>query len=110
MILGMVLLASAATGGDARRCDILVGELVPNAAVARDIAEAVFRSRQKPEQRSKYVVHVQKDDESGWVVFEALPDQRRDAKGNITVTAGGGGLAMHIDRCNGAMSGVYYQR
>jgi hypothetical protein len=30
--------------------------------------------------------------------------------GKITVTSGGGGLGMRIDRCNGAMSEVHYQR
>jgi hypothetical protein len=110
MILGLVLLARAATGGEARKCDIRVGELVPSADVAGDIAEVIFRSRQTPEQRSRYVVHVEHDDGTGWVVFQALPDKQRDASGNITATAGGGGLGMRIDRCNGAMSSVFYQR
>ena len=108
--MGLVLLASAATGGEAQKCDIRVGELVPSAEVARDIAEAIFRSRQSPEQRSRYVVHVEQDDRKGWVVYQALPNTPPDANGNITVTAGGGGLGIRIDRCNGAMSNVFYQR
>jgi hypothetical protein len=110
MVLGLLLLVSAATGGEARKCDIRVGELVPSAAIARDIAEVIFRSRQTPEQRSRYVVHVEHGDDTRWVVFQSLRERPRDAEGNITVTAGGGGLGMHIDRCNGAISKVSYQR
>lgn len=110
VIYGLVLLASAATGGEARRCDICVGELVPSAQVARDIAEVIFRSRQSPELRSRYVVHVEQDEGRGWVVFQTLPDSPPDANGNVTVTAGGGGLGMRIDRCSGAMSSVFYLR
>jgi hypothetical protein len=110
MVLGLVLLASAAAGGETRKCDIRVGELVPNAQVARDLAEVIVRSRQTPEQRARYELHVEPDGETGWVVFQGLPDGPPDANGNITVSAGGGGLGMRINRCTGAMSKVYYQR
>ncbi len=40
MFFGLMLAASAATVGHAPNCDIRVGELVPNAHVARDLAEA----------------------------------------------------------------------
>ena len=109
MIWGL-LLAAAATGGQASRCDIRVGELVPNAHVARELAEAVIRSRQTAEQRSRYVLHVEPDGDAGWVVFQSLPASAPDAGGNVTVNAGGGGLGMRINRCNGKMSRVYYQR
>lgn len=110
MILGLILAASAATAGHQPKCDIRVGELVPNAQVARELAEAIIRSRQTAEQRSRYVLHVEQDGTTGWVVFQSLPDSRTDANGNLTITAGGGGLGMRIDRCNGAMGRVYYQR
>ena len=110
MILGLMLVASAATAGQHPKCDIHVGELVPNAQVAGELAEAVIRSRQTPEQRSRYVLRVEEDGTTGWVVFQSLPDTRASGNGAITVTAGGGGLGMRIDRCNAAMSEVHYQR
>lgn len=110
MLFGLVVLASAALGGDAEKCDIVVGELVPNAHVARELADVIIRGRQTPEERSRYVLHVEPDGETGWFVFQGLPNGSPDAKGNVTVTAGGRGLGMRIDRCNGEMSNVYYQR
>jgi hypothetical protein len=110
MILGLLLAVNVATARYPPKCDIRVGELVPNAQVARDLAEAIIRSRQTVQQRSRYVVHVEKDGATGWIVFQSLPDAPADANGKITFTAGGGGLGMWIDRCNGAMSRVYFQR
>ena len=110
MLLGLVLLAGTPTDAEARKCDIRVGELVPSEQVARELAEVIIRSRQTPEQRSRYVLHVEQDGETGWVVYQSLPDSPPDADGKITVSAGGGGLGMRINRCSGAMSSVYYQR
>jgi hypothetical protein len=110
MILSFVLAASAAVAGHQPKCDIRVGELVPNAQVARELAQVIIRSRQSAEQRSRYVLHVEQDGTTGWLVFQDLPEARADENGRITLTAGGGGLGMRIDRCNGAMSSVYYQR
>ena len=110
MFLGLLIAASAATASHSPKCDIRVGELVPNAQVARELADAIIRSRQTAEQRSRYLLQVEQDGAGGWTVFQSLPDSPPDAKGNVTVTAGGGGLGMRIDRCNGAMSKVYYQR
>jgi hypothetical protein len=45
-----------------------------------------------------------------WLVFQSIPDAPPDAQGNIHVTVGGGGLGMRIDRCNGRISKVHYQR
>ena len=110
MFLGALLAAAATTAGQSPKCDIRVGELVPNAQVARELAEAVIRSRQTAKQRSKYSLHVDEDGANGWLVFQSLPGRPPEANGKITLTAGGGGLGMRIDRCNGAMSKVHYQR
>jgi hypothetical protein len=110
IILNILLAASAATAGHQPKCDVRVGELVPNAQVARELAEAIIRSRQTAEQRSRYVLNVEQEGATGWVVFQSLPETRPDRKGNITVSAGGGGLGLQIDRCNGAMTKVHYQR
>jgi hypothetical protein len=98
MFFGLMLAASAATVGHAPNCDIRVGELVPNAHVARDLAEAIIRSRQSAQQRSRYSLDVEQDGASGWLVFQYLSDKRSDANGGITITAGGGGLGMRINR------------
>jgi hypothetical protein len=110
MILSFVLAASAATAGHQPKCDVRVGPLVPNSQVARELAEVIIRSRQTAEQRSRYVLNVEQDGATGWAVFQSLPDTRPNGKRNIAVSAGGGGLGMRIDRCNGAMSRVHYQR
>ena len=110
MLLGLIVLASSALSGEAKRCDIVVGELVPNAHVALALADVIIRGRQTPEERSRYLLHVEPDGETGWFVFQGLPNGPPDAKGNVTVTAGGGGLGMRIDKCNGEISSVYYQR
>lgn len=57
-----------------------------------------------------YSLHVERDGATGWFVFQSLSDSPSDANGKIAVIAGGGGLGMRIDRCNGAMSRVHYQR
>jgi len=110
MIVGLVLSAVAAATGHQPRCAIRIGELVPDAQVARDLATAIISSRQTPEQRSRYVLRVEQDGTTGWLVFQSLPDAPAGENGKVTVTAGGGGLGMRIDRCNGAMSRVFYQR
>lgn len=79
MLFGLVALASAALGGDAEKCDIVVGELVPNAHVARELADVIIRGRQTPEERSRYVLHVEPDGETGWFVFQGLPNGSPDA-------------------------------
>lgn len=108
-LASLLILAAAVTDG-AQQCDIRVGELVPTAAVARDVAAAIIRSRQNAERRSRYVLHVEPDGASGWIVFQALPELPGEANGEVTVRTGGGGLGMRIDRCNAAISNVVYQR
>ena len=110
MILSFMLAASAASAGHRPKCDVCVGELVPNAQVARELAEAVIRSRQTAEHRSRYVLRVKQDGTTGWLVFQSLRDSRANGNGEIRVNAGGGGLGMRIDRCTGAMSRFVYQR
>jgi hypothetical protein len=46
---------------------------------------------------------------NGWVAYQRMP-MKRATNGNLIVSAGGGGIGMHIDRCSGAISDVYYQR
>ena len=111
LISAMLLLSGGAAAG-ARPCDIRAGEIVPNATVARRVAEAIIRGRQTPEQMSKYVLYVAIDqqDAGKWMVGQGIPPTPPDAEGNITVTAGGGGIWIKIDRCNGQVSDVSFAR
>jgi len=68
MFLGLLLAASAAAASHTPRCDIRVGELVPNAQVARELAEVIIGSRQSARQRSRYALHVVPDGQA-WDVF-----------------------------------------
>jgi hypothetical protein len=101
------LAANVANGGETQRCPIIGGELVPSAQIAREIAEAIIRSRETSEQSSQYELRVEPSGNDAWHVFQAIPD-RIEPNGTISTTDGGGGLAMRIDRCNGAISNVNY--
>ena len=105
-------LASSQAEAKPIRCDIRIGELVPTAQVAKEIAEAVIRNRQTVEQTAKYRLNVERDrdDPRMWIVVQSIPESSADADGNIQVTMGGGGLGMRIDRCNGRINKVHYQR
>jgi len=52
---------------------------------------------------------VEADGAVGWKVFQYVRSAVH-ANGTITVTAGGGGLGMRINRCSGAISDFSYQR
>ena len=110
MLLAVLLATFSAAAGHSPKCDIRVGELVPNEQVARELANVIIRSRQSEQRRSQYSLRVEKDGATAWLVYQSLPDGRPDANGRIRVTSGGGGLAIRINRCNGAMSAVYYMR
>jgi hypothetical protein len=108
MILSVAVLMGVSLAGTPK-CDIRVGELVPNAQVARAIAEAIISGHQTLEERRDYVLEVEPDGQVGWIVYQSHADIPPDADGNFTITVGGG-LSMRINRCNGAISKVCYQR
>ena len=92
-----------------RKCDTAVGAAVPNAATARAIALAVIHAHQKAEVSKRYVLTVGPDGSTGWIAFQSIPPVRKP-NGGFILTEGGGGLGMHIDRCSGAISELYYQK
>jgi hypothetical protein len=100
------LAASAANGREAPRCALPGGDLVPSAQVAREIAEAVIRGRQTDKERSEFQLMVEPAGNDAWDVMQVIPD-RIEADGTVTVT-NGGGLAIRIARCNGAILFVHY--
>ncbi len=83
------------------RCAFEGGDLVPNAQVAREIAEAIVRARLTPAERALLEMRVDPLGADAWNVDLFIPD-RIEPDGSVTHTDGGG-LAIRIDRCNGAI-------
>jgi hypothetical protein len=94
---------------------LLQGPYVPNEIVARQIFHAVAAVFNRTDTEGKYVVRVNEYSDA-WAVYQSLPESNdaciNDPTGNTkcTVTSGGGGLAMRINKCNGAISNVHYSR
>lgn len=105
ILLTLPVCASAAERG----CSLALGPAVPDAATARAIAIAVIAARQKPEVSKRYDLKVERDSPEGWIAYQAIPPERQP-NGDIVLTAGGGGIEMHINRCSGAISELYYQK
>jgi hypothetical protein len=112
--MGLVVLAAVSGTGCGSpetppHCSIAVGELVPTAEAARQIAEAIITSKERPEYRSRYLLRVQpaQDNPAKWLALQELRGPDGKELRNIR---GGGGLGMLIDRCTAEASEVYYQR
>lgn len=105
ILLTLPVRASAAD----RRCSLALGPAVPDATTARAIATAVIAARQKPEVSKRYNLKVGRDGSEGWIAYQATPPERQP-NGDIVLTAGGGGIEMHVNRCSGAISELYYQK
>lgn len=82
---------------------LIDGPVVPTAEVARGIFAAVAKPLQSEQAASKYVLTIA-DQGADWAVYQALP------KPPGTITVGGGGLEMRIDKCTGAISEMHYSR
>jgi len=106
IVLAIPLAASTAHGGQARKCRIDGGEVVPTAEVARGIAEAILLGRQGAEERAHYQLQVGPAGKDEWDAFEQIPP-RIEANGSVTVT-NGGGIDLHIDRCDGRVTFLNY--
>ena len=94
---------------------MVAGPFVKDAATARRIFEAVAESQRDAEFMAKYRIHVD-EGASDWAVYQSLPpapdscEISTSASARCSVTSGGGGLSMRIDKCTGAVSRVHYQR
>lgn len=78
------------------------GPYVGREETARAIAVAIIESLQTQERQERYELLLQ-DSGDHWIAFQSpLP---RDSR-----TRGGGGLQMRIAKCNGAVSGLSFQR
>ena len=83
------------------------GPFVNEGSIALTIASALFKNRQSVEFREQYLIEIY-DDESHWIVNQVLR-KRPEPKNSDTliIAAGGGGLSMHIAKCDGAISRVH---
>lgn len=93
-------------------CGMSLGPAVPDAKTARLIAEAVIAAQQSPQKTEEYHLTVEPDEDqpSEWVAFQSLPAPQNNDPETIVVIMGGGGIAMRINRCNGQISDMHYQR
>jgi hypothetical protein len=109
--LFIALASAAAPASPAPACS-LTYPVAPDERAARRIAEAVIAARPfQPRQRYVLRVMLDRDDPGQWVAFQDLPEPtRRLPPGQVYVSAGGGGVAMRIDRCTGAISRLFYSR
>jgi len=108
MIL-LVLACPTAADAKNRACASPLGAAVPDIRTARAIAEAIIAAHPGPTKRDGYVLHVQRDGDSGWSAAQSPPPPS-DRGERMVATFGGGGLRMHIDRCSGRISDMYYLR
>jgi hypothetical protein len=97
---------AAPQAGGAHSCAIQGGEVVPTMQVAREIAEAIIRNRESAAEIAMMELSVQPVGDDAWDVVQTIPD-RKEPDGSVTHTDGGG-LAIRIDRCNGAILFVNY--
>jgi hypothetical protein len=92
-----------------RECGLALGPAVPDATTARAIASAVIAARQKPQVSMRYNLKIERDGSKGWIAYQAKPPERQP-DGDTVLTAGGGGIEMHVNRCSGEISKLYYQK
>ena len=104
-MIGLLILL-AANVPQAHTCPMPGGDLVPDAQVAREIAEAIIRGRQTEEERSQFQIMVEPAGIDAWDVVQVIPD-RKEPNGTVTHTDGGG-VAIRIDRCSGAIIFFHY--
>ena len=90
-------------------CASPLGAAVPDARTAIAIARAVIAGR--PVKGKGYLLHVGRE-RDGWIASQSLPPAptARNQEGHALETFGGGGIRMHIDRCTGEISDMYYLR
>ena len=100
-MIALLTLLAASAAHDAHRCAMPGGDLVPNSQVAREIGAAILRGRQGAEESARYEIRVEAAGNDAWAVLQLVPD-RIEADGSVTHTDGGG-VAIRIDRCNGAV-------
>ncbi|WP_420382011.1 hypothetical protein [Novosphingobium sp.] len=101
MLIALPVRASAANG----ECGSPIGAAVPNALTARAIALAVIAAHQKPGISKRYILEIERDGNQGWIAYQRMPPAWP-----WNSSFGSGGLEMHINRCSGAISEVYYEK
>lgn len=94
-----------------KRSGFLDGPFVWDEDTAKMIAQVIIDGIKKRKPDDKYVLEVFNDG-SHWEVFQSIRriDEEIEEDGAITVIAGGGGVAMRIAKCDGAVSEVHFSR
>lgn len=90
--------------------NVLDRTLVADKETATAIAKAVIAEYQRsfPMRPGDYELVVEEEVDH-WVAFQALAPLKQ-TDGSVQTTFGGGGLGMHIAKCDGALSSVALQR
>ena len=107
--------SAAASTTCPKKPGLLAGPFVDKAETARAIFQAVARGLRGDASMNAYNVNV-RDEVDHWTVYQSLRPEPGDCEvappGTTTcsVTSGGGGLEMHIDKCTGAISHAHYAR
>ena len=115
----LAVLLLAASQGAPGSCD-LISPVAPDEASARRIAEAILRNvpaarevRDAKAAGKPYdlIVHADPNDEGKWIAFQS-PHHKpvKLAENEFELRFAGYGLGFRIDRCNGEISRMYYQR
>lgn len=122
IIATSIALTSAAVGGQsvplkgaevcaARETGDTERYLVGSEKTAKAIFLAVERDYAPWADKTNYPDVYVRNEGSYWSVFRMRSAKRDHAKdGEIIVSAGGGQLSIHIDKCNGGISSVYLSR
>ena len=85
-------------------------QLVPTAAVAKDIYVAILRHL-RPDLLKQYPIAVANDEGDHWSLGQTNNDPPPiPGPDEVIVSAGGGQLLLDIDKCTGAISGAGFNR
>ncbi len=107
--------AASASVVCAKEPGLLAGPFVAKAETARAIFDAVARGLRGDAHMAAYEIKV-REEVDHWAVYQALKPEPGDCgvapsgARTCSVTSGGGGLQMRIDKCTGAISHAHFAR
>ena len=120
VLVGFGVLAPCVAGGasavpdgtTALRCPHAEGDVdgpfVPNEATARRVYLALRTSIEPQRHTAARTRLFVRDGGDRWTIYESAPVTR--VNGGWAVVMGGGGLAITLDKCSGAVTSAHFQR